>query len=34
MAGLRERVDDKKEEQIGMEELKNQKVKGKEEKTD
>lgn len=34
MAGLRESVDDKMEEQIGMEELKNEKVRGKEEKID
>lgn len=35
MAGLRESVDDDKmEEQIGMEELKNEKVRGKEEKID
>ena len=32
MAGLRESVDDKMEEQIGMEELKNEKVRGKEER--
>lgn len=34
MAGLRESVDDKMEEQIAMEELKNEKVRGKEEKID
>lgn len=32
MAGLRKNVDDKMEEQIGIEELKNEKVRGKEEK--
>lgn len=34
MAGLRESVDDKMEEQIGVEELKNEKVRSKEEKID
>lgn len=34
MAGLRESADDKMEEQIGIEELKNEKVRGKEEKID
>lgn len=34
MAGLRESVDDKMEEQIGMEVVKIEKVRGKEEKID